>query len=148
MEPGCKAPYSIDLRWRVVWLRISSFLEISQRLGIATSTSHRIFAEFLSRGGVEPKGNKGPRRFLRKLNAYEEMFIVGLVLETPSLYLKELCTKIEEFSGIVVCEATICNILHRHGLTTTSCPSTLCTLKGGIHGQSPYVQKRTVCMAR
>ena len=121
MEPTRKAPYGVDLRWRVVWLRICKelyFEDIGRRLGIAKSTAHRIFAEFADRGAVDPKGKKGlPRRYLRKMSEYEEMFIVGLVLESPALYLKELCSQVQQFSGIEVCEATICNVLHRHGLT-------------------------------
>ncbi len=45
------------------------------------------------------------------------MFILGLILETPSLYLKELCCEVKDISGVEVCEATVCNLLHRHGFT-------------------------------
>ena len=53
-EPGRKAPYSCDLQWRVVWLRISqdlTFREIGQRHCIAPSTAHAVFEET---GEVEP----------------------------------------------------------------------------------------------
>lgn len=119
-EPGRKAPYSIDLRWRVVWKRIVKelhFSEIALKLDIAPSTAHRIFKEFIENGDVCPKGNKGPRLHLRKMDDHVEMFIIGLILDAPSMYLKELCTKIEEVCHVKVCEATICNLLHRHGFT-------------------------------
>lgn len=103
-----------------MWERIAkeqTFVDIGRKLGIASSTAHRVFSEFMETGGVEPKGNKGPKRYLRKLKEYEEMFVIGLVLETSSLYLKEICAQVEVFSGIQVCDATICNLLHRHGFT-------------------------------
>ena len=57
-EPGRKAPYGADLRWRVVWNRLVyslKFADIGKRLGIATSTAHRIFTEYMEAGDVEPK---------------------------------------------------------------------------------------------
>ena len=41
-EPGRKAAYSVDLRWRVVWQRIvpgNSFRQIADNLNIAHSTA-------------------------------------------------------------------------------------------------------------
>lgn len=76
MEPGRKAPYSADLRWRVVWKRLareSSFKDIANSLQISPSTAHRIYQEFILTGDVEPKKNKGPKR---KLEDYVELFIV------------------------------------------------------------------------
>ena len=49
VELGRKTPYSVDLQWRVVWQRIVkdiSFEEIGGRLGIASSTAHRIISIF------------------------------------------------------------------------------------------------------
>ena len=66
---------------------------------------------------MESKGNKGPKIYLKKLDDHIEMFIIGLILETPSLYLKELCSQVKERSGVNVCESTICKLLHRHGFT-------------------------------
>lgn len=41
----------------------------------------------------------------------------GLVLEEPSLYLMEVCAKVKKASGTNISEATICKLLHRHGLS-------------------------------
>ena len=84
---------------------------------IAVSTAHRTFAQFMETGDVESKGNKGPKIYLKKLDDHIEMFIIGLILETPSLYLKKLCSQVKERSGANVCESTICKLLHRHGFT-------------------------------
>lgn len=81
-EPGWKAPYSVDLRWRVMWQKVVhdlSFEDIGRRLGIASSTAHRIFALFTETGEVEPKGTHGARRYLRKLDEYMEMFVIAQV---------------------------------------------------------------------
>ena len=113
MDQRHTAPYSADMRWRVVWKRFSkqqTFLEIAKSLEIAPSTAHRIFTEFVEKGDVDPKGKRGPKPYLKKLDNYMEMFIIGLILETPSLYLKELCKKVEEVSGESVPEATICRL--------------------------------------
>ena len=78
VEPGWKTPYSVDLRWRVVCQRIVkdlSFEGIGRRLGIASSTAHRIFSQFLKAGDVETKGNGGLKIYLRKFDDYMEMFI-------------------------------------------------------------------------
>lgn len=120
MEPGRTAPYSADLRWRIIWQRVArelTFLQIGRRLEISPSTAHKIFTQFMETGDVEPKGNKAPKAYLRKLDDHMEMFIVGLILDTPSLYLKELCSKVTEVSGVEVCESTMCKLLHRHGFT-------------------------------
>ena len=55
-EPGRKT-YLCDLRWRVVWLRISqnlTFKKIGQRLCIAPSTAHAVYSRFEETGEVEP----------------------------------------------------------------------------------------------
>ena len=120
IEPGRKAPYHVDLRWRVVWQRIAhdhNFDDIGKRLGIAPSTAHRICTQFIESGEVEPKRNCGSRIYLRKLDDYMIMFAIGLILEAPHLYLKELCAKLKEYSGVEVCESTICKLLHSHGFT-------------------------------
>ena len=46
---------------------------------------------------MKPKGNCGLNRYLRKFDDYMEMFIIGLMLETPFLYLKEVCAKVNYF---------------------------------------------------
>ena len=65
-------------------------------------------------GDVSPKQVSGPRMYLRKLDDYMELFIIGVVLEKPSVYLHELCDLVYDKSGIEVSEA---RLLHRHGFT-------------------------------
>ena len=86
------------------------------RLNIAVSTAKNIYSLFEITGDVEPKLS-GPRRGLRKLDDHMELLILGLILDNPSLYLSEVCEMVEDLSGIVVSQATICRLLKRYGLT-------------------------------
>ena len=86
-EPSRRIPYSVDIRWRVVWQRIAmnlTFQQISTRLNIDPSTAYRVYNLFKITGDVQPKLQKGvimPEA--RKLNNSLELFIVGLIIEQP-----------------------------------------------------------------
>ena len=119
-EPGRKKAYSPDLRWRVVYQRIGmnlTFKRIGQNLGIATSTAHRVYALFEQTGTVDPRSHSTLREELRSLNTHEEIYVVGLILNSPSLYLKEVCRDVGEIFHISVSQPTICRLLRRHGVT-------------------------------
>ena len=48
-EPGRKAPYSVDLRWRIVWQRIGmdfEFRKIANNLNVSLGTVHNIYKQF------------------------------------------------------------------------------------------------------
>ena len=110
-EPGRKTSYSVDIGWRVVWqpCRCSS-----RRLQIASSTAHRIFKRFEEGGDVSPA--KQPSRLhARKLNDHHELLIIAIVIENPSVYLREVCTMIKEVSGTEVSGSTVCRLLRRSG---------------------------------
>lgn len=60
-EPHRRNPYSVDLRWRVVWQRVGmnlTFKQISRRLNIDPSTACRIYNLFKVTGDVQPKLKK------------------------------------------------------------------------------------------
>lgn len=117
-EPGRKAPYSPDLRWTVVWQRIAlefSFRKIAENLSIAPSTARASFKMFEETSDVpktEPK-----REDTRYLDTHHEVFIIGLVMECPSMYPHEICKAIEVATRVCVSEATVCKILRKNGLT-------------------------------
>ena len=120
-EPSRRIPYSVDIRWRVVWQRIAmnlTFQQISTRLNIDPSTAYRVYNLFKITGDVQPKLQKGviwPEA--RKLNNSLELFIVGLIIEQPGSYLSEVCEAVLQISGVSVSEATICRIFKRYGFT-------------------------------
>ena len=116
-EPGRKAPYGDDIRWRVVWQRTAmelTFREISKNLNVSIGTAYNIFKLFENTGSVSP--TKPDREDTRILTGHEELCIVGLLLDNPALYLREVC-QVFDVSSIVVSEPTVCRIIHRHGFT-------------------------------
>ena len=118
-EPRRKAPYAADLRWRMVWQRIGmglSYRTIATNLNVALGTVHHINSRFEQNGDVQP--NRVPQRTDHRLLSHsDELFIIGLIIESPSLYLRELCHAIEDLCGKMVSPSTICKIIHKHGFT-------------------------------
>ena len=115
-EPGRKAPYSVD---RIVWQRIGmdfEFRKIAQNLNVSLGTVHNIYKQFSLTGDVTPK--KQPlRRDCRSLGQCDELLILGIILDTPSTYLQELCQAVREVIGKDVSPAIICRIIRRNGYT-------------------------------
>ena len=118
-EPGRKAAYSEDLRWRVIWKKLcseKSYREIAQNLDISLGTVHNVWETFVATGDVSAK--KPPaRESQRVLDEYHELLVVGLLLEQPDVYLREVCQHISTTTGVTVSEATVCRTLRKHGLT-------------------------------
>lgn len=118
-EPGRRKAYHSDLRWRVVWQRLTmelSYQQIATRLNIAASTARSIYLLFEITGDVEPKVSQ-PRWEQRKLDDQMELFVIGLILENPCLYLSEICEMVERVSSVKISGSTVCRILKRHGFT-------------------------------
>lgn len=116
-EPSRTIAYSDDIRWRVVWRRIGlemTFKDIAFHLQIAPSTAHRIFTLFQLTGSVEPMMS---HQHYRKIDDHHELLILALVAENPCLYLHEICTLIEEATGLNVSGSTVCRVLHKMGFT-------------------------------
>lgn len=60
-EPGRKTAYSDDLRWRVVWLRLTrkkSYRDIAECLCVSLGTVHNVWDKFVATGDVS--ANKQP----------------------------------------------------------------------------------------
>ena len=93
-----------------------SFRRISANLSISTGTVHNVLKRFEETGGVAAQGQK-ERPDIRKLTSTEELFIVGLVLESPALQLQEVCKAVQELSGVAVSPSTVCRLLKKHGFT-------------------------------
>ena len=111
-EPGRKRAYSVDIRWRVVYQRIGMelhFHEIANRLNIATSTAHRIYQQFARTGDVEPARRKA-RPELRALDEHNELLVIGIIMENPTVYLEEICKRILSITNIAVAPPTICRL--------------------------------------
>ena len=79
-EPNRKAPYSKDIRWGIVWQKISMELAHHQ------IAHHLNVLKYFEQSGeikAERDGN---------CNSVE-LFIVGLLMNNPSLYLRQICQK-------------------------------------------------------
>ena len=118
-EQGRKAPYSADMRWRIIWQHFGmelTYTEVSERLNVSVSTVHSTCKKFENTGDVQ--SSKQPLRpQSRKLDENHERLLLVILIETPTLYLHQMCKHILDTTGVVVSEATICRLLRRHGFT-------------------------------
>ena len=87
-----------------------TFREIAQRLCLSPRTAQNHFMQFVSTGDVSPKQGTGVASGMRKLNDSEELRIIGLLLDDPSLYLSDVCRKIDNIFGINT-SCAVCTLL-------------------------------------
>ena len=75
------------------------FRDIARNVNVSVGTVHNIFTTLLHTGDVTSRTR--PRSDLRVLTSLEEMFIIGLVLNNPCLYLylQELGYQVQEVCG-------------------------------------------------
>ena len=53
-EPGRKAPYAADLRWRIIWQRMElSYQKIASNLNVALGTVYHINRRFVAAYGTK-----------------------------------------------------------------------------------------------
>ena len=52
---------------------------------------HRIFKQFETSGVVARAGAQKSRPELRSLDEHSELIVIGLIVESPTLYLHEIC---------------------------------------------------------
>ena len=112
-EPGRKKAYSSDLRWCIVYQRLAMnlpFEKIAQNLNVAVSTVHRTYRLFEESGSVDPL-SLGTRLDCRSLDPHSELYVIGVIMENPSLYLGELCSVIMTAFGIEISASTVCRTL-------------------------------------
>ena len=102
--------YSLDLRWRIVYLHIGprkmKVATIANFLEISPSTVKRYINKFYRTGDVscECKRN-GPTQLL---GDFEQAVLLGMI---PGIYLHEIQSKLLNKLGVIVSLATICRSL-------------------------------------
>ena len=105
-------PYSVDLRWRVIWAHLvhqSSPTEIGELLGVSKRTVQRYIRTFQQTGDVKPRPRRsGP---LRLKGDFEQLLLLQLIVRNPGIYLHEIQKALEERLGVVVSESTLCRTL-------------------------------------
>ena len=108
--------FSVDLRWRVVWLHQSnnrSPARIAQILSVSERTVWRYLSLFKRTGDVQPqKRRNGPRMLM---GDFEQVTLLRLILENPGIYLQELQDKLLRIFGVLVSVPTICRTLKYMG---------------------------------
>ena len=111
-------PYSVDLRWRVVWLNLvqrASTLKISRLLCLSQRTVQRYLVLFHRTGDVKPRVRKnGPAKLLGEV---EQVILLRLIIQNPGIYLREIQLKLQLIFGVRVGAATICRTLKFMGCT-------------------------------
>lgn len=111
-------PYSDDLRWRIVWLRIARDMEpreIADLLCIGESTVRRYTQRFYETGSVSPtEYHHGPHKLL---DEFEQVTVMQSLLNKPSMYLTEVCDELFKATGREVHPSTICRTIHSLGFT-------------------------------
>ncbi len=116
-EPGRTRAYHEDLRWRMVWQRIvnnRTINVIARYLYVAESTVCRILDRFERTGSVAPN-QPTPRP--HRLHEHDELTLIELVCDNPSVYLREIQATLMETTGTVASASTICRTLKRLGFT-------------------------------
>ena len=112
-EPGCKAAYSKDIRWRVV----GKGLVWNFATEILQETSTYLWEQCV----IISKGSSKLEMFRHwchhPIPARDELLIIGLLMENSSLYLSEVCQTIQQSIGVAVSPATVCRVIRRHGMT-------------------------------
>ena len=92
------------------------FKQIATRLQIGVGTAHSLYSRYLATGDVAPK-QQSERPDCRKVDDLHELYVIALLHENPGLYLREICSMINEVTGISVSGSTVCRILHKNGIS-------------------------------
>ena len=110
-------PYSLDLRWRIVWVYLTQNLSQS-RIGLLFSVSDRtvgrVISLFNQTGDVKPRSRRnGP---ICVMQDFEQLSLVQLIITHPGIYLHEIQEKLLQI-GIIVSLSNICRTFKKMGVT-------------------------------
>ena len=97
IEPNRVRAYQDDLRWRMVYQRKAlgySYKSIATNLGVDIATVWRIVQLFQRTGSVNKK-QYNRDNLPRKVNHTVQLVVLHIVLERPSIYLREIQSQVE-----------------------------------------------------
>ena len=100
----------------MVCLRSQLSCNFSQSGCISVEIVSRVLTLFEVTGEVSLNGPAKERGRFHVLDDLHEIFVIGLVLECPTLDLKEICGKIEAVTNVKVCFSAVYRLLHRYGM--------------------------------
>ena len=111
-------PYSTDFRTKIVETKYKtneSIGQIADRFGVSYSFVRKLLKRYEAKGTVEPVPHGGGK--LPKLNLQQIEMVVELVEEDNDATLQQLCTCLEEKTGLKVSIPTMCRVLQKLELT-------------------------------
>ena len=118
IQPVMPLPYSVDLRWRIVWAYLAHHTtpsELAGRFCVSERTVWRYIQLFQQTGDIEPRaGRRGPKGLL---GDYEQVVILHTLLARPGIYLSEIQDELFNHFGVLVSVPTICRTLKQMGCT-------------------------------
>lgn len=95
-----------------------TYCEIASNLNVDPSTVQRVVQRFEQSGTVTkdvyPKGHNHPSQILTEV---DELLVIHLLLDCPSIYLREIQQELAETSGTAVSVPTLCNFLYKNGFS-------------------------------
>ncbi|WP_242057866.1 transposase [Nostoc sp. FACHB-857] len=110
--------YSSDLRQKVIDAyknQEGSQRHLAKRFSVSLTFIQKLLKRYRTSGTVEPKAHGGGNT--AKLNNEQMALIVTLVEEDNDAILVELCSRLEERTGVKVSRATMGRITHKLNLT-------------------------------
>lgn len=112
------AGYSVDLRWRAVWLHLirnMSYAEVADVLFMSQRSVQRYVDLYQSTGDVEPQKHRhGPEQIL---SDFEQITVLQSMIDRPGICLSELQQQLSDATGTWVHISTLCRTVHRLGFT-------------------------------
>lgn len=90
-------------------------IDIAANLNVSLRTVYRVLLRFLQTGNVTRSKRCGRYNFC--FTEEEEIFIVGLIYENPSMFLDEIVAEIDDTMKLKVSLSTVCRLLKRYGMT-------------------------------
>ena len=94
-------PYSTDLRWRIVWLSLTTnhtAATISELFNVSQSTVWRYTSLFQRTGDIQVRQRRNRPRCL--MSEYEQVVLLRMILENRGIYLHEVKAKFLYTFGI------------------------------------------------
>ena len=105
-------PFSVDLRWKVVWLYLSTNrtpANIEALMNVSERTVWWYISMFKPTDDVMPVERRNRPRML--MSEFEQLSLLRLILENPAIYLQELQDELFDIFGVLVSVSTFCRTL-------------------------------------
>jgi len=109
------APYSLDLRERIVAARLAgdAVRDVAERFGVGTSTVGRLVRRYRRTGTLTPKAHAGG--IPRAIEGQAETMLDLIARERPSAGLADLAEELHRRTGVRVGRVTVWRSLSRLG---------------------------------